>query len=889
MRQARRPILFWLLLVVGSVATIVLVLIVVQAAPRGDLRQRTEARLKAHTVPMPGVVARLTSGQTTIERTLPAMAFAVAPDQSLDARIPAGPFEGRFTATFKRGTVRQAYIGARIRGGSLIISRNGEVVLSDYADEEPRLVMTPQPLSLGRATQQFIYEFRSEGTTDAALRAMWQPVSSDVPLPLLCQGAPVVDRQEIRGFVLAQEFGCVRCHRSSNPAMQQRLEANQAPLLGDVGARVRPSWLRRWIAYPAAVKGNVHMPRLFGEQPADVEQIEDLVHFLVSMGGPIDLASPGPDPALVATGDATYHAVGCMACHGPLDDPTANASGGYTAMGPVSQKTTVEQLASFLLDPLRTRPSGRMPSCRLEPLEAEAVAGFLIGRGPPPDSEADAAFTLEPERARRGRKFFASTGCANCHELGPDQPSISSVVSEQPLEALSAVSETGCLAQVPPPSAPVFDLRPHERRALSAFLRSLPGRRCDNVPIDDLTVVLERLDCAACHAFHSKAGPSAELRPYFRSQIETDLGDEGRLPPDLTDVGAKLNRTWISAVLEEEGLARPYLATRMPQFGQRNVAAVPDLLAAAAGIGPDQPVEPTCDPAMASIGRRLVGSGAFNCIQCHSIAGHEATSTPGPDLAHMVERLRYDNFVRWVQNPSMVRPGTRMPSFFVAGRSGFTNMLHGNAADQIDAIWCYLAQGESLPLPEGLLNPGGLALEVANEPLVFRTYMDGAGVRAVACGFPEQIHCAFDAERCMPALIWQGQFLNAQGAWAARGGSETNPPEPVWSAPDVPLEDRRFRGYRLDAERRPIFCYEVMVDGRAIVVEEQPVPVRSADGPGLRRRFWVRGEPAAHLVVPSLGFQVVQASTPWEQLDDQRIQITLDEHGESNFDLELNW
>ena len=149
-----------------------------------------------------------------------------------------------------------------------------------------------------------------------------------------------------------------------------------------------------------------------------------------------------------------------------------------------------------------------------------------------------------------------------------------------------------------------------------------------------------------------------------RERRDVDLGDEGRLPPSLSFVGARLERQWLRAVLEDGGVARPYMATRMPQFGQANVEQLGPLLRAAAGVpaaspGPDD--GPTTDDQAAEIGRQLVGAGGFNCIQCHSIAGRPSTGLPGPDLVQMVQRLRYDYFADWLTNPKMIRPGTRMP------------------------------------------------------------------------------------------------------------------------------------------------------------------------------------------------------------------------------------
>jgi hypothetical protein len=444
---------------------------------------------------------------------------------------------------------------------------------------------------------------------------------------------------------------------------------------------------------------------------------------------------------------------------------------------------------------------------------------------------------------------------------------------------------------------PHFAVTSRQRRQLSAFLRGLPEIRTLNVPHDRAASTMRRLNCTACHGFHADEGPDARAAGYFKTRGEADLGDEGRLPPELSDVGARLNASWVRAVLEDGATARPYLATRMPQYGIANIAHLPADLCAVAGVPVAPGEDPEFDTLAAEAGRELVGARMLNCIQCHDIAGRPSTGTPGPDLAAMVERLRYDNFARWLHDPARVRPGTRMPSFFVAGRSGFRQHFDGEAGEQIRAMWCYLSQGELLPLPEGLSAAGGLDLDVAEEPLVFRTFMSDAGVRAIACGFPEQAHCAFDAEYCRLAVIWQGPFLGAGGAWANRGGSETNPKSLTWRAPDQPLfappgagaaVTAHFRGYRLDEQRRPVFHYQIAVGTTVIDVSEQPVPRREGLSVSMQRRFALEGPPGASVWVQHGGQRLDPGAGTFEGRGEDVTAVTLS-GGEASFDLEVTW
>src|SRR2546430_1194614 len=83
----------------------------------------------------------------------------------------------------------------------------------------------------------------------------------------------------------------------------------------------------------------------------------------------------------------------CVACHSPLapaatvrtlspDSGPAQDAGAFkpaafdadsVPLGPLATKMSVRDLSRFLMDPLLVRPSGRMPSLRLSPIEAWEV------------------------------------------------------------------------------------------------------------------------------------------------------------------------------------------------------------------------------------------------------------------------------------------------------------------------------------------------------------------------------------------------------------------------------------------------------------------------------------------------------------------------------------
>lgn len=376
------------------------------------------------------------------------------------------------------------------------------------------------------------------------------------------------------------------------------------------------------------------------------------------------------------------------------------------------------------------------------------------------------------EQAASGRRWFEKLACAQCH---PDPSGAASQApSERPLREIRA-SKGGCLESAPRmgSKAPQFDLSAAEAAAAAKAVEQMPRAFPLLNIFEAVDFGLERLRCLNCHRRGEVGGPSPRIQGWFTSLGEAELGDEGRLPPALTGAGRKLRKEWLADVLAGRGAARPYMATRMPVFEAAHVAALPDLLESVDGPEPERSVEFT-DQKLAG-GQALAGTGAMACIQCHRFAGHESLGVPAMDLALTYRRLRFGWFREYLLDPGKLRPGTRMPAFFPDGKSTVRTVLEGSTEAQIEALWCWLSLGESAPMPKGLKLTDDLELIPKEGPIVFRTFLDGVGPRAICVGFPEGIHAAFDAETCRMGLVWKGRFLSAEPSWVARAGRFAKP------------------------------------------------------------------------------------------------------------------
>lgn len=673
--------------------------------------------------PTPGISLVVRVGEITVARTLAMPTFGLESGQSMDFHIPPGPFEADIEIAFRPGSVREAYIGAEIAGGSVIIMRDDEVLQSGFGPQEGTRVMTNLPVALTRSVERITYMFRSDDAGPVRFRAIWQPFGAAGAVLL-----PVVDDhirhdQALQGMLLAQQRNCAACHHSRIPELQQELLVAPAPNLAGIGSRVQPEWLRKWLVGPRELIASSTMPQLFQLDGTDDAAIDDLIHYLMSLTGTQIPSIPSPSPEMVERGRRLYHTIGCVPCHGPFESPgdlfdtnarTGFLAGVYRPLPDLKSKTNHIALTSLLLDPLEIYPSGEMPDMSLDEHEAEAIAAYVWSRD---ESElADVSETnvvLDPRRIARGKVHFAELGCVNCHRIGLDDLGLPDGPQATRLEELASDADSkwaGCLSMNLNADSPYFDLMETQRTHLAAFLESLPQRRNESVPHDELALNIRRLRCTACHAFAGHEGPEPGIKAYFTSASPApgDFGDEDRFPPALSDVGAHLTETWMSEVLGGHDRARPYLATRMPRFSESVIEHLPERFHIISGAGAERNSASFINEDRASVGRTLIGDKGFYCIRCHSLGEFPAAEFPGPDLADMPGRLRYEYFRRWVEDPRSVRRDTIMPTYFISGRSGFTQFYDGWAEQQIEAIWSYLRSVEDYPPPPGVLAPGGI-------------------------------------------------------------------------------------------------------------------------------------------------------------------------------------
>lgn len=610
------------------------------------------------------------------------------------------------------------------------------------------------------------------------------------------------------GLLLLAELNCVACHEA--PAgWKASLSAKPGPDLSGVGSRLDADTIWLMVRSPQHRKKGTQMPGLFVGENGDTEKVEALTEYLASLIKPMPPMPVGD----AKRGRALYHTVGCVACHEPAaesdyrptrvpKDVELEKPGNGSVPIALADAYELGALAHFLFDPFSVRPAGRMPSMRLSQQEAADIAAYLhVGRTAEKAVER-MALKLPPQSIDRGRKLFGEQRCASCHTTGEKHP----VSFAKPLRDLDA--SAGCLSERLRSGLARYDLNDLQKRAIKLALTAV---REQQPPVwteqEKIDWQLSRLNCYACHDRNGKGGPEDPRAQYFASTDPggESLGDLGHLPPSLDRVGRKLTRTWFEKILwDDGGSVRPYLAARMPNFGRANTELLVAWLKAADKL--DKPIKMDTSGLLkhhrAEYGRNLLGATGLACIACHGLKDRKSLGVPVMRLTNTVERLRPEYFKELLLNPQATMPGTLMPPMFVGRKK---------ADQEVEQIWTYLKELDQQPLPEGLLQAGEYELKPEKEgrPIVFRTFLEGVGTHAIAVGFPQGIHAAFDAQGCRWVLMWKGRFLDALSTWQDRFMEPVKPLgteiRPVSN--DESADERTFLGYVLGRDGVPAMRY----------------------------------------------------------------------------------
>jgi cytochrome c2 len=486
-------------------------------------------------------------------------------------------------------------------------------------------------------------------------------------------------------------------------------------------------------------------------------------------------------------------------------------------------------------------------------------------------------FVIDPSQVEKGRKLFATLGCASCHQLKEDNKQLASELKAKPLSKLN--TSGGCLAENAQRGLPFFRMTPQQRAAASATLTAL-NTAAEPTPAETVAHALLSFNCYACHERGKIGGVETIRNAYFETQIP-EMGDEGRIPPALDGVGDKLRDEALTDLLQNgtkgdpKQKDRPYMHTRMPKFHAGTLAK-----AFAAVDLKSEANLPALDESLAkakSAGRQLVGEKGLSCVKCHPFNEHAATGVQAINLNNMNRRLREDWFYRYLADPQVYRRGTRMPAAWPNGMAIIKEVLDADTPKQMQAVWAYLSDGGRAAIPAGIVREA-IVLTPTSEPIIYRNFLEGpkpdggnlTAPRGFAVGYSEGANLAWDVDRFALVWLWQGQFIDASKHWVGRGPGFQSPlgdnvlalssevpfavlPEPSTAWPSQPARDQgyKLRGYRYDDTRRPILQYQF----DRVLIDDAPRAVKASKEISVERTLTLAVSPGDAIKLDNLVFR----------------------------------
>jgi cytochrome c5 len=265
-----------------------------------------------------------------------------------------------------------------------------------------------------------------------------------------------------RGKLLVAEFECHRCHTGTGLAAPKverdcvgcheqiatdKFQAKpdklakwkphvmpyrDVPSLGDLGARLRPEWVRDYLLHPHDLRPNLvpTMPRL----ALSPEQARDIATYLTHSGTPPNGSPLAVSAASgsVARGKRLLTERACVSCHQvsgaglpppPKNEPAVRTLGLAPDLRFARERSTPETIARWLLDPQRVKHDAVMPNLGLAADDARDLAAFLSFGELEPAPTPAAPLRLPVLERRVGfeevnERVFAVT-CRHCH-TNPD-------------------------------------------------------------------------------------------------------------------------------------------------------------------------------------------------------------------------------------------------------------------------------------------------------------------------------------------------------------------------------------------------------------------------------------------------------------------------------------
>lgn len=371
------------------------------------------------------------------------------------------------------------------------------------------------------------------------------------------------------GPSLYGESFCATCHAVQNAA-GNLVGGTIGPELTRIGTKAKPEWLAAWITNPRIYDAITEMPHYrFSES-----QVATLTAFLQAKSDSDFLANVHLDPATpeqIAHGKLLVTEYGCASCHqiAGIKKPE-NFAPELTRIGskPISQlifiagmrHTLPDYIAGKLRQPRAFAPGLKMPQYTFPPAQIGALTTALLSLNErsqtlPASLTVAASADSGYRPAGKAGQLMNDLACFSCHringrgsDLAPDLSWEGSSVQRQWLEEFLRNPNTLRPALIR--RMPRFNLKPDEIATLTDYIMTVyqtPAFDRDAMPnsgyaASDIEhgkqLFYSKYACQGCHIVDVKT-------------------DKGYIGPTLTQVGSRLNASWVYHWLKDPQSLRP--------------------------------------------------------------------------------------------------------------------------------------------------------------------------------------------------------------------------------------------------------------------------------------------------------------------------------------------
>jgi len=500
----------------------------------------------------------------------------------------------------------------------------------------------------------------------------------------------------VQGQDLIERYGCLGCHEGRIFGEEEKT----GYALDNIGAKVKPEWIARFLKDPKAYSAETRMPN-FRLSDQEIGQLQDYLKALGEKA--LDMYQGEIADSLQDLEEARRRGqelakeLACTTCHTieaiPKEDRLFAADNIGTELSRVGSKVKKEVLRRILKDPNEFQPDIGMPTYRLMDEDITALTAFLQslqwevepgglpenqGSSPPIQSAEGAEV---PEVILTGRQLIQFRNCGGGHEgngiiKGERGPSWDGMGSKSLIEfdfgekpySVEYSKLAWIKEKIMNPRGfrdtlkmPYFDLPEEDVEAIRTVLLGLTDRE---IP-DAYKVADKDLDKPSIYV--PKVGPVGSLLEDLKClECHTIQGEGGNVGPILSDESNRAKRAWLEGFLKKPVEIRPMFAARMPylKLSEEEISILADFIEMTL-VNNDQR-EGIIDEENVSESSVTQGDELFNrkygCAACHVIQLGVGGLT-GPSMVGSQERLKGDWVYAYLKDPQTIIQDAMMPNY----------------------------------------------------------------------------------------------------------------------------------------------------------------------------------------------------------------------------------